>query len=640
MAVVIGTNLRKELASGLLFDGVSFKVERRDRLSLSGPNGAGKTTLLRMLAGETGVDGGQLVFDKGTRVALHDQRPTLDLDLSLREYALAGALDLVELEEELRRLESAMAAGDLELEETMRRYSEAQARLEHAGGYGWREKSLAALRGLGFAESELDRRLDTFSGGELTRASLARALAGDPDLLLLDEPTNHLDVERLEWLERTLVDLDAAVILVAHDRWFLEATTTAVLELDAGRSTYFPGEWHVWRREKAARMLDATKSMARYDADIARLQRFVDRFRYKKSKAKQAQAKLTQIGRLKQERSGSAETAALLSRRSRRLGFEFLNPPRSGRDVVEVEGLSLRAGEKALLDGVSFAIERGEHVALVGPNGSGKTTLIETILGRREVTTGSVRLGHGVVPAYFSQHEAELDERGSVLDCVQAMTGLRRPDAQNLLGRFLFSGWETHEKPVKVLSGGERRRLALAVVVASGANLLVLDEPTNHLDLESREALESALENFPATVLLVSHDRALLDCVAERTLAIEGGTIDSYDGGWADYVRTREDRLVTVPGTVKTPQRAESTPTKPRAERPKPQGPSPLEHVEREIAAQEETVAALERRLAEDWGNVELLAAHTAARDELQGLLERWEALFEEAQAPEVGSPG
>ena len=639
MAVVIGANLRKELASGLLFDGVSFKVERRERLALSGPNGAGKTTLLRMLAGETGVDGGQLVFDKGTRVALHDQRPPLELDLSLREYALAGARDLVELEEELRRLESAMAAGD-HGEETMRRYSEAQARLEHAGGYGWREKSLAALRGLGFAESELDRLLDTFSGGELTRASLARALAGDPDLLLLDEPTNHLDVERLEWLERTLVDLDAAVILVAHDRWFLEATTTAVLELDAGRSTYFPGEWHVWRREKAARMLDATKSMARYDADIARLQRFVDRFRYKKSKAKQAQAKLTQIGRLKEERSSSAETAALLSRRSRRLGFEFLNPPRSGRDVVEVEGLSLRAGEKALLDGVSFAIERGEHVALVGPNGSGKTTLIETILGRREVATGSVRLGHGVVPAYFSQHEAELDERGSVLDCVQAMTGLRRPDAQNLLGRFLFSGWETHEKPVKVLSGGERRRLALAVVVASGANLLVLDEPTNHLDLESREALESALENFPATVLLVSHDRALLDCVAERTLAIEGGTIDSYDGGWADYVRTREDRSVTVPGTVKTPQRAERAPTKPRAERPKPQGRSPLEHVEREIAAQEETVAALERRLAEDWGNAELLAAHTAARDELQGLLERWEALFEEAQAPEVGSPG
>ncbi len=627
MAVVIGSNLRKELASGLLFDGVSFKVERRERLALSGPNGTGKTTLLRMLAGETGIDGGQLVFDKGTRVALHDQRPPLDLGLSLREYALAGARDLVELEEELRRLESAMAAGD-HGDETMRRYSEAQARLEHAGGYGWRERSLATLRGLGFAESELDRRLDTFSGGELTRASLARALAGDPDLLLLDEPTNHLDVERLEWLERTLVDLDAAVILVAHDRWFLEATTTAVLELEAGRSTYFPGEWHVWRREKAARMLDATKSMARYDADIARLQRFVDRFRYKKSKAKQAQAKLTQIGRLKEERSGSAETAALLSRRSRRLGFEFLNPPRSGRDVVEVEGLSLRAGEKELLDGVSFAIERGEHVALVGPNGSGKTTLIETILAGREVAAGSVRLGHGVVPAYFSQHEAELDERGSVLDCVQAMTGLRRPDAQNLLGRFLFSGWETHEKAVKVLSGGERRRLALAIVVASGANFLVLDEPTNHLDLESREALESALENFPATVLLVSHDRALLDCVAERTLAIEDGVVNGYDGGWADYVRASEAR-----------SSVSDTPPRPVEPRRKPvsdtrrKGPTDLERIEAQIAAQEETVAGLEQQLAEDWGNVELLAAHTAARDELQRLLDRWEALFEETQA-------
>jgi ATP-binding cassette, subfamily F, member 3 len=634
MAVVIGTNLRKELAAGLLFDGVSFKVERRERLALSGPNGAGKTTLLRMLAGDTGVDGGQLVFDKGTRIALHDQRPPLDLALSLREYALLGARDLVALEEELRRLEGAMAAGD-HGEETMRRYAEAQARLEHAGGYAWRENSLAALRGLGFAEDELDRRLDTFSGGELTRASLARALAGDPDLLLLDEPTNHLDVERLEWLERTLVGLDAAVILVAHDRWFLEATTTAVLELEAGRSTYFPGEWHVWRREKAARMLDATKSIARYDADIARLQRFVDRFRYKKNKARQAQAKLTQIGRLKEERAQSAEHAALLSRRSKRLGFEFLDPPRTGRVVAETERLSLAAGEKALLADVSLAVERGEHVALVGPNGSGKTTLLETLLERRDPAGGSVRLGHGVVPAYFSQHEAELDERGSVLDCVQSMTRLRRPDAQNLLGRFLFSGWEAHEKPVRVLSGGERRRLALAVVVASGANFLVLDEPTNHLDLESREALETALENFPATVLLVSHDRALLDAVAERTLAIEDGRVRSYDGGWADYVRaselwTKSSNVGATPVSekgLKTPQR------KPGPESTKPKERSPLERIEAEIAEQEEAVAELERQLAEDWRNAELTAAHGAARDELQRLLERWETLFEQAQA-------
>jgi ATP-binding cassette subfamily F protein 3 len=639
MAVVIGTNLRKELAGGLLFAGVSFKVARRERLALSGPNGAGKTTLLRMLAGETGIDGGQLVLDKGTRVALHDQRPPLELAQSLREYALSGARELIALEEELRRLESAMAAGD-HGGETMRRYAEAQARLEHAGGYAWRENSLAALRGLGFDDDQLDRRLETFSGGELTRASLARALAGDPDLLLLDEPTNHLDVERLEWLERTLVGMDAAVVLVAHDRWFLEAVTTAVLELDAGRSTYFPGEWHVWRREKAARALDASKSIERYNADIARLQRFVDRFRYKRSKAKQAQAKLTHIGRLRKEKAVASDELALLTRRSRRLGFEFLNPPRSGRTVVEAEGLSLSAGDKHLLDDVSPAVERGEHVALVGPNGSGKTTLIETLLGRRGPDSGTVRLGHGVVPAYFSQHEAELDERGSVLECVQSMTGLRRPEAQNLLGRFLFSGWESHEKPVSVLSGGERRRLALAIVVASGANFLVLDEPTNHLDLESREALEAALENFPATVLLVSHDRALLDAVAERTLAIEDGAIRSYEGGWADYVRssplwTKSRALDPVPvsgtglETSRRPPRSERS----RPPRPQPQRASELERIEVEIAQQEEAVADLERRLADDWSDVELLTAHRAARAELQSLLDRWETLFEEAHA-------
>ncbi|MGE5275310.1 MAG: ribosomal protection-like ABC-F family protein [Verrucomicrobiota bacterium] len=638
MAVVIGTNLRKELAGGLLFEGVSFKVERRERLALSGPNGAGKTTLLRMLAGETGIEGGQLVLDKGTRVALHDQRPPLNLGLSLREYALSGARDLIELEEELRLLEGAMAAGD-HGPDTLSRYSAAQARLEHAGGYGWRENSLSALRGLGFSEEELDRPLQTFSGGELTRASLARSLAGDPDLLLLDEPTNHLDVQRLEWLEKTLIGMDAAVVLVAHDRWFLEAVATAVLELDAGRSTYFPGEWHHWRREKAARLLDASKSIERYNADIARLQRFVDRFRYKKSKAKQAQAKLTHIGRLQKEKAVASDQLGLLTRRSRRLGFEFLNPPRSGRIVVEVEGLSLSAGDKRLMSGVSLAVERGEHAALVGPNGSGKTTLLETLLGGREPESGTVRLGHGVVPAYFSQHEAELDERGSVLECVQSMTGLRRPEAQNLLGRFLFSGWESHEKPVSVLSGGERRRLALAIVVASGANFLVLDEPTNHLDLESREALEAALENFPATVLLVSHDRALLDAVAERTLAIEECSIRTYDGGWADYVRARDARELrdaSVGGlTPKTARRAGIVESSrgPRPPTASPKRPSELEQVEARIAQQEQAVADLERKLAEDWSDVELLNAHRSARDELQSLLDRWETLFEQTQA-------
>ncbi|MGZ4352577.1 MAG: ribosomal protection-like ABC-F family protein [Gaiellaceae bacterium] len=541
MAVAIASGLRKEIAGTPLFDNVSFKVERRDRLALAGPNGAGKTTLLRVLAGETDFQGGELAIAKDTRIALHDQRPPAASGHTLREYVLEGAADLVAVEQELRRLEQSMATGD-HGERVLRRYAAAQARLEHAGGYDWRERATAVLRGLGFREDDLDRPLRTFSGGELTRASLGRALGSDPDLLLLDEPTNHLDVESLEWLEQTLVSLDAAVILVAHDRWFLEATTTATMELIGGRSTYFAGPWHAWRRERAARAEHAAKTAERVQEDIARLERFVERFRYKKSKAKQAQAKLRQIGRLDVERRTASEEHARQTRRARALGFEFLKPVRSGRTVVEAAGLTLDAGGKRLLTDVSFAIERGEHVALVGPNGSGKTTLLETLLGRREPAGGTVRLGHGVEAAYFSQHEVELDERGTVLECAMGMTGLRRPDAQSLLGRFLFSGWDAHEKAVSVLSGGERRRLALACIVASGANFLVLDEPTNHLDLESREALEAALEAFPGTVLLVSHDRALLDAVSRRLLAVEDEALVSSEGGWADYARGKEER--------------------------------------------------------------------------------------------------
>jgi ATP-binding cassette, subfamily F, member 3 len=628
VAVVIASNLRKELAGDLLFDGVSFKVERRDRVALAGPNGAGKTTLLRILSGETELHGGELAFQKGTRVALHDQRPPLDRELTLREYVLSGARDLIDTEQELRRLEEAMAAGSHD-ELTLRRYGEAQARLEHAGGYAWRDRTSSVIRGLGFADDDLDRPLATFSGGELTRASLARALGGDPDLLLLDEPTNHLDVASLEWLENELRSLDAGILLVAHDRWFLEAVTNATLELVAGRATFFAGPWHAWRLEKAQRAQHAEKTAQRIEVDIARLNRFVERFRYKKDKAKQAQAKLTHIARLEKERSQARGDVALLSRRTRSLGFEFLKPPRSGRTVVEAEGLDVSAGDKQLLYDASFAIERGEHVGLVGPNGSGKTTLLETILERREADDGRVRLGHGVEPAYFSQQELELDERGSVLQCVQTMTGLQRQQAQNLLGKFLFSGWDEHEKPVKVLSGGERRRLALAVVVASGANFLVFDEPTNHLDLESREALEAALEAFPGTLLLVSHDRALLDAVAERTLAIEGNALNSYDGGWADYVRVREERL-PAPAP---PVRAEKPKPAPAPHVVKPKPPPELVELEAEIEILEERIAELERRLAEDWQDVNAVAAHRAARAKLADLLARWETLFEGAQA-------
>jgi len=625
VAVAIASNLRKEFAGDVLFDGVSFKLERRDRLALAGPNGAGKTTLLRMLMGETSIEGGELVLQKGTRIALHDQRPPLDRELTLREYVLSAASDLLATEAELARLEEAMAGGAAD-QATLGAYARAQARLEHAGGYAWRDHMGAVARGLGFREEDFDRSLKTFSGGEITRASLARSLAGDPDLILLDEPTNHLDVASLEWLERELASLDAACVIVAHDRWFLEAVTNATLELEAGRATYFPGPWHVWRLEKAQRAVHAQKTADRVAVDIARLERFVARFRYKKNKAKQAQAKLTQIGRLTKERSEASAEADLLTRRTRSLGFDFGEPKRSGRDVLVLEGEEVSVPGRLLLGDVNLALERGDHVALVGPNGSGKTTLIE------QAVAGDFKLGHGVEVGYFSQHGLELDDRGTVLDCVQRMTGLNRPQAQTLLGRFLFSGWEAHMKQVRDLSGGERRRLGLAILVTSGANLLILDEPTNHLDLDSRETLEAALEGFQGTVLLVSHDRALLDAVAHRTAAIEDGTVRIYDGGWADLVKAREERDAPPPPPPAEPARkdARERPTKPRRS-----GPDPLGLLEAEIEEKEAEVAELEQKLAVDWSDVDTIAAHARARGELTSLFERWERMLEEVAGPQ-----
>ena len=627
MAVLIASELRKEFSGDPLFENVSFTVGRKDRLSLAGANGAGKTTLLRAIAGETSLQGGKLAFAKGTRIALHDQRPPLAFDITLREYALSGARDLLEVESELRSLEAAMADGAHD-EATLRRYADAQARLEHAGGWAWRDRAAAAVRGLGFADDDLDRPLGTFSGGELTRASLARALAGSPDLLLLDEPTNHLDVQNLEWLERELEAIDAAVILVAHDRWFLEAVTTSVLELAPGGAHYFAGPWHEWRQEKAARAAAAGKVADRVSVDIARLERFVERFRYKKSKAKQAQAKLTQIARLEKERASAKGEIEALTRKKRTLGFDFLDPPRSGRIVLEAEGVTLSAGDKQLLEGASIVVERGEKVGLVGPNGAGKTTLLAAILDGHPVEAGTIRLGHGVVPGYFSQHTLELPTSGSVLDATAAATGLQRPRAQNLLGRFLFSGWETHERSVTALSGGERRRLALALLVASGSNFLVLDEPTNHLDVESREALEAALEAFPGTVLLVSHDRALLDAVPDRIVAFEDGALRSYDGGWADMERER-----TATEVADDPAPVAAKPAKAVRARPAKRAPSELQRLEAEIASTEARVVELERKLADDWTNMDVLTAHRSARDELAALLARWEVLFEEAHA-------
>ncbi|HWM11162.1 MAG TPA: ABC-F family ATP-binding cassette domain-containing protein [Solirubrobacteraceae bacterium] len=623
MAVLIASDIAKDMAGEPLLRGVSFQLERRDRLTLSGRNGAGKTTLLRMLSGETSVDGGELSFAKDVRIALHDQRPPRDRDLSLRDYVLSGAKDLLDLEARLAELEHAMAEGATD-GATLDAYARAQARLEHAGGYTWRENVNSTLHGLGFRDAHLDRSLETFSGGELTRASLARALAGDPDLLLLDEPTNHLDIESLEWLETHLQSLDAAIVLVAHDRWFLEAVGTAVLELEAGRGRFFKGTWHAWRKEKAARELALGRAIEKQEAEIARLERFVDRFRAG-TRARQAQSRVKKLDKLdrvtRDPRDGKA------------LGFAFKPPERSGRVVFEVEDGTLRIGDRTLLDDFELWLERGEHVSLIGPNGTGKTTLIKALAGQRELDAGKLRRGHNVKLGLLSQHADELGAPGArtVLEATQRATGLKPNGARSLLGQFLFSG-EAAEKPLDGLSGGERRRLSLAILVHSGANVLVLDEPTNHLDLESREALEAALQAFPGSLLLISHDRALLDAVGTRTVAVEDETLHSYVGGWPEYVRVREERKELA----RTAKR--SKPTPPRKKAPAPSGPSKNQQrrageLERAIEAAEADLKELEVELADpaSWNDPRTAAKstrrHDAAKQALQALYDEWEAV-------------
>jgi ATP-binding cassette, subfamily F, member 3 len=633
MAIATATTAGVHMGGKLLFADVSFKLEPRERMTLSGRNGAGKSTLLRLLAGELTPDLGSVVVQRGARVALHDQRPPRDSQASLGEYVFSGRVEMTETEAELERLEARMAGGDTG-EATLAAYAAAQQRLEHGGGYRWRDGVLAVLRGLGFDGEDAGRSLSTFSGGELTRASLARALATRPDLLLLDEPTNHLDIPSLEWLERYLVDLDAAVVLVAHDRWFLEAVGTSVLELEAGRGRFFAGPWHAWRKEQAAREIARGKAIERQQAEIARMERFVERFRYKATKARQAQSRLKQIEKIKREGVEAEQ------RDNRNLRFSFVPPERPGRVVLKLVGATIAVPGRTLLAGARLEVERGEHVVLVGPNGAGKTTLAATLAGERELAAGSVRLGHNVKVGYLSQHADTAAGEGTVLDAAQRETGLSGQKARDLLGGFLFSGSDV-EKQLDDISGGEQRRLSLAILVASGANLLLLDEPTNHLDLESREALEDALLAYEGAVVLVSHDRALLEAVGTRTIVCEDGELRSHESGWATYQRQREEDEAAAAAAAQAAKPAR--PTKGRPDRESKRAARKASRLAERIEQAEAELRQVEDELAdpEAWsspGRAERASErHTAAKQAVAELYEQWEAA--EAEVKAAGGP-
>jgi ATP-binding cassette subfamily F protein 3 len=618
--------IAKSYGADTILDDVSLRVGTGERLCIVGRNGAGKTTLLRIVAGEVAPDAGDVGIPRGWRVALHDQRPPRADGRTLGAYVAELLGDVEAVERRLAELEAAMAAGD-HADATMHAYADAQAALERAGGYSWRVHVESVLRGLGFSDDDLDRELATFSGGELTRAALARTLAANPDLLLLDEPTNHLDLRSLEWLEAELASLPGAVLLVSHDRWFLEAVATGVVEVGRGRAKTYAMRYSAYRKERILEETQAADAYERQREEIERLERFITRFRAG-TRARQAKSLGKRLAKIERVDAPRREAA---------MRFGFPKTAKPGRVVLEAEDLRVEAGDRLLVDHGAFALERGRRMAVIGPNGAGKTTLVETLLGQRPAAGGRVKTGHNVEVAYFSQHADELPERATVLEAMSAGSPLGTTDCRTLLGCFLFTGADV-EKRIEVLSGGERKRVELAKLVASGANVLVLDEPTNHLDVEAREALETALDAYDGTILLVSHDRALIDAVADETLSIEGGTLVRRDGDYNDYLAAtaggvREKTVVKArPKADKPPRRRQPTAEERR-----------VRELEAEIAAKEDSIAALEAELADASvrADHQLLSqtarAHSQRQEELQQLLREWEEAATAAQAASSG---
>jgi ATP-binding cassette subfamily F protein 3 len=629
------SGLSHSFGANTVFADVSFSLPPRERLALIGRNGAGKTTLLRVLAGEAEPDAGNVSYPKGYRIALHDQRPPLARNLTLGGYVGEGLTDVRAAEARLAELEARMSGGDGS-DATLAAYDLAQRQLEAAGGYAWRSRLGSILHGLGFADEQFDRPLESFSGGELTRASLARALASNPDLLLLDEPTNHLDLRSLEWLEDELASLDCAVLLVSHDRWFLERVATGVLELERGRAKLYNMRYSAYRRERAEALQNQAEAFERQREEIARLERFVAKFKAG-TRSRQAQSRQKELDRIERVEA---------PRKDKALAFGFPKTERATRVAIEAENLVVKVAERTLIDKASFHIESGQRIALIGPNGAGKTSLVETLLGMRPAASGRVKIGHNIEPGYFSQHASELRDSMTVIEAMLAGSSKKVTSsmARNILGRFLFTQ-DTVERRVEVLSGGERRRLALASLVASGANLLVLDEPTNHLDVESREALEDALDAYDGTILLISHDRALIDAVATHTASLEDQHVVLRHGDYNDYLAATsakaEAKAPARGGQAKLAPVATSSAPAPKpakqkvavAAGPDKRAAKRIREIERRIDEIETRQAGLEALLQEP----EVLADHERlaetgralrdAQQELAWQMKEWEAL-------------
>ncbi len=594
--MISASSIHLTLGGRELFRDVSFRIGPHDRIGLVGSNGAGKTTLLKLLLGDVTPDSGEVARARFVSVGYLPQDGVVTAGASL--YATAEAVfgDVVEtrarLEEIARRMET-LPHDTEEFRELLELYGELQHRLEDADAFRMESTIQKVLFGLGFSRADLARPTAEFSGGWQMRIALARLLLQQPSLLLLDEPTNHLDLDSLQWLEEYLTAYQGAVMLVSHDRRFLDTMTRTTYELSLGSLTEYSGNFSFFLTEREKRRELLAAAYRNQQQQIKQTEQFIERFRYKATKARQVQSRIKQLEKLDLIELEDEEGG---------IHFSFPPAPPSGRSVVELRGMLKRYGSVGVFDGLDLDIDRGEKIAFVGVNGAGKSTLSRIIAGTEPFDGGERRLGHRVVLSYFAQDQA--DALNPALDVLQTLdavaTGEIRKRLRTLLGCFLFHGDDVFKK-VGVLSGGEKSRLALAKMLLEPANLLILDEPTNHLDLRSKAVLQDALRSFQGSVVIVSHDRDFLDPIVSKVIEFRRGGVKTYLGSVSDYIATRrkeqaaqaadEERLTPPAGGERERKRAEAELRQRRYRQTRP--------VQEEIEQVERTIEMLEQRQTE-----------------------------------------
>lgn len=617
--------LRKLFGADVVLSDVSFRIDRREKVALVGRNGVGKTTLLKVLTGEYEPDGGSVQWERGVSLGYLSQQSRLDETRTVLEEAEAARAHLLEMEERLRELEARLEHDPSP--EDLEEYSLLHEHFHSEGGYSAERDVHTVLRRMGFEEHEFGKSVRKLSGGERTRLILARLLLEEPDLLILDEPTNHLDLEATEWLESWIKGYHGAVLLVSHDRVFLQNVAERVLEMRDGIVKGYPGPFEKYLQLRAEEEARLAVVAAKQQEEIAKLDEYVRRFMNSQRTA-QARGRLKLMERLKAQ-------AVAAPKAEKGIAAGFGEVKRAGDVVVETRGLGMRFGEQRLFEGLDWTVRWGERWGVIGANGSGKSTLIKIILGEIAPTEGKARLGSNVVPGYFSQDASTLDPELSPLQTINYELGWEAGPARNLLARFLITGDDVF-RPISTLSGGERNKMALAVLTAINPNVLILDEPTNHLDMASRDALAEVLSEYRGTLILISHDRWLLERVTDHTLDLRRGAPFIYPGSYGRYRESRER-----PATV-TPVRNEAAAVGVKWRTP---GGEPVlsprelskeigrvsrlvEEAEERVTGLETELESLERTIAQPSPDADLFALtkrHAELTREIEAAMSDWE---------------